>query len=351
MKRKLIALALAVSMMVIPSLALTGCGGSSGETADGEEVYVLKWAHVSPDSNDKQADEINETIKKIEEESDGRLVIQHYPNSQLGSETELFEGVQMGTVEIATLSCGSLGSFCPETMATTIPFLFKTREEAWEFFDSEAADWLADAVYDRTGVKVLGWAENGLRCFTATDKQIMVPDDLKGLTIRTQDNPMTMAMVQACGGTPTPIAFGELYTALSQGTVDGQENPPSLIYTNGLYEVQPYLTLDYHIYDFLGVFASEAAIDNLPEDLQVILQENIDEFVQLERERSRAYDERDIQAMEDAGVSVRTLDDQQYQAWVDATASVVDVARQYAGDEAVDVVLNQLEVMRAADEE
>lgn len=341
MKRKLIAFTLMIAMLVIP--VMTGCGSSSG---DEKEVYTLKWAHVSPDSNDKQADEINETIRKIEKESGGRLDIQHYPNSQLGSETELFESVQMGTVEIATLSCGSLGSFCPETMATTIPFLFQTREEAWEFFDSEAADWLADAVYDRTGVRVLGWAENGLRCFTATDRQIKTPEDLEGLTIRTQDNPITMAMVSACGATPSPIAFAELYTALSQGTVDGQENPPSLIYTQGLYEVQPYLTLDYHIYDFLGVFASDAAIKSLPQDLRKILEDNVKEFVQLERERSKAYDERDIQSMKDAGIKVHELTDTEYQAFVDATKSVEAVAREYAGDEAVDVVLEQLKKMR-----
>lgn len=332
---------------------LVGCGTKGEETSNSnnssdnsEAVYTLKWAHVSPGENDKQGDAINEIIAKIKEESNGRLIIEHFPSSILGNEEEIFEGLQLGTIEMATLSAGSLGGFYPGVLATTTPFLFQTREEAWEFFDSETADWLGDKVYENTGVKTLGWAENGLRCFTATNKQIKSPADLKGMRIRTQQNPVTMAMVEALGGSPQPIAFAELYSALSQGAVDGQENPPSLIYTQGLYEVQPYLTLDYHVYDFLGVFANESAINKLPDDLKQILLSNIDEFVKIEREKSRAYDERDIKAMEEVGVSVYTLTDAEYNQMVEATASVVDKVREIAGDEVVDKILAQVEELR-----
>lgn len=346
--KKLTAIML-ITLMTLTSL-LTGCGGggaSEQSDASGDDtVYTLKWAHVSPAENDKQADAINEIIAKIDAESNGRIKIEHYPSGVLGNEEEIFEGIQMGTIEIGTLSCGSLGGFYPGVLATTTPFLFQSREEAWDFFDSETADWLADQVFQNTGVKCVGWAENGLRCFTTTKKQIKSPADFKGLKIRTQQNPVTMAMVEALGGTPQPIAFAELYTALSQGAVDGQENPPSLIYTQGLYEVQPFLTLDYHVYDFLGVFVNPAAIEKLPADLQEIFQKNIDEFVKIEREKSRAYDERDIEAMKEAGVSVYTLTDDEYKQMVDATASVVNVVRGKAGDEVVDKVLAQVEALR-----
>jgi C4-dicarboxylate-binding protein DctP len=349
-KMKKLTAILLITLLTLTSL-LTGCGGGGGASeesdASGDDtVYTLKWAHVSPAENDKQADAINEIIAKIENESNGRIIIEHYPAGVLGNEEEIFEGIQMGTIEIGSLSCGSLGGFYPGVLSTTIPFLFQSREEAWDFFDSETADWLADQVFQNTGVKCIGWAENGLRCFTSTDKQIKSPADFKGLKIRTQQNPVTMAMVEALGGTPQPIAFAELYTALSQGAVDGQENPPSLIYTQGLYEVQPYLTLDYHVYDFLGVFANPAALEKMPADLQEIFQKNIDEFVKIEREKSRAYDERDIEEMKKAGVSVYTLTDDEYTQMVDATASVVDVVREKAGDEVVDKVLAQVEELR-----
>jgi tripartite ATP-independent transporter DctP family solute receptor len=361
MKTKKLSIVL-IALLVMVTL-LVGCGGnassetkSSAEastdasddvsTTDSEEVYTLKWAHVSPGENDKQGDAINELVAKVEEESGGRLIIEHYPASILGNEEEIFEGIQLGTIEIGSLSAGSLGGFYPGVLATTSPFLFQTREEAWEFFDSETADWLGDKVYENTGVKVLGWAENGLRCFTSTDKQIKSPDDIVGMKIRTQQNPVTMAMVESLGGSPQPIAFAELYTALSQGAVDGQENPPSLIYTQGLYEVQPYLTLDYHVYDFLGVFANEDAVQAIPEDLREILLTNIDEFVQNEREKSRDYDQRDVESMEEAGVSVYTLTDDEYEQMVDATAPVIDEVRKLAGDEVVDKVLAQVQELR-----
>jgi len=349
MKGKKLSAILLITLLTLTSI-LTGCGGggASEEPSAGTDdtVYTLKWAHVSPAENDKQADAINEIIAKIDEESNGRIKIEHYASGVLGNEEEIFEGIQMGSIEIGTLSSGSLGGFYPGVLATSTPFLFQSREEAWDFFDSETADWLAEQVFDNTGVKCIGWAENGLRCFTSTKKQIKSPADLKGMKIRTQQNPVTMAMVEALGGTPQPIAFAELYTALSQGAVDGQENPPSLIYTQGLYEVQPFLTLDYHVYDFLGVFINPTAIEKMPADLQEIFQKNIDEFVTIEREKSRAYDERDIEAMKEAGVSVYTLTDAEYKQMLDATASVIDVVRGISGDEVMDKVLAQIEEMR-----
>lgn len=347
-------LATVLALLSISSLLLTGCGGSSpssstpaaGSGAADGTVYTLKWAHVSPASGDKQADAILEMIDKIKEESSGRLIIEHYPASTLGNEEEIYEGIQMGTIELGTLSCGSLTGFVPELAATTIPFLFQSREEAWDFFDSETADWLAQKVYDKSGIKVMGWAENGLRCFSSAKKPIHSPDDLAGMKVRTQNNPVTMAMVTALGGSPQPIAFAELYTALQQGAVDAQENPASLIYTQGLYEVTPYLTLDYHVYDFLGVFMNEGAFNKLPADLQEILAKNIDEFVVNERAKSRDYDARDIQSMKDKGVTVHELTDEEYRQFVDKTSGVADEVRKIAGDEAVTKVLEQVQQLR-----
>jgi C4-dicarboxylate-binding protein DctP len=352
--KKLLATVLAI--LTVLCLALTGCGstsagsssanssGAAGSAADGK-VYTLKWAHVSPASGDKQADAVLETIAKIKDESNGRLIIEHYPASELGSEAEIFEGIQMGTIEIGTLSCGSLTGFVPELSSTTIPFLFKSREQAWDFFDSDTADWLAQKVYDETGVKVMGWAENGLRCFSTTKHQIKTPTDLKGLKIRTQQNPVTMAMVTAMGGSPQPIDFSELYTSLQQGAVDGQENPPSLIYTQGLYEVTPYLTLDYHVYDFLGVFMNENTLNSLPDDLRQILVSNLSDFVTNERQKSSDYDARDIKTMQDKGVTVYTPTDEEHQAFVDSTASVVDTVKGVAGNEAVEKVMAQVQAL------
>lgn len=355
-------LATILALLTVLSLTLTGCGSSSAGTPAGSasaggssaaasgtaangKVYELKWAHVSPASGDKQADAVLAIIDKIKEDTGGRILITMYPASTLGSESEIFEGIQMGTIEMGTLSCGSLTGFVPELAATTIPFLFKDRHQAWDFFDSDTADYLAQTVYDKTGVKVVGWAENGLRCFSTTKKQIKTASDLKGLKIRTQQNPVTMAMVKALGGSPQPIDFSELYTALQQGAVDGQENPPSLIYTQGLYEVTPYLTLDYHVYDFLGVFMNDSVLSGMPQDLQDIFLKDIKAFVTDERQRSEDYDTRDIKSMQDKGVTVYTPTDAEHQTFVDATASVVDTVKSTAGAEAVQKVQDAVKAL------
>ncbi|MDD3164260.1 MAG: TRAP transporter substrate-binding protein [Oscillospiraceae bacterium] len=358
----------AISILCLVALVLSicaGCGGSTTTTtppastssdatttapaADAgtdDTVYTFKWAHVSPEKGDKQGDAILETIDALTEKSNGRIEIQYYPASELGSEDEIFEGIQMGTIDIGTLSCGSMSNFVPDLAATTIPFLFRDRHEAWDFFDSDCASYLSDCVYNKTGVRVLGWAENGLRCFSSTKKQIKSPADLTGMRIRTQQNPVTMEMVTAMGGNPQAIAFSELYTALQQGTVDAQENPPSLIFTQGLYEVTPYLTLDYHVYDFLGVFMNETALNKLPDDLKTVFNECIADFVVRERQLSEEYDTRDIKNMEDNGVTVYTPTADEHQAFVDSTVNVVDTVRGIAGDEAVDKVMAQLETLR-----
>jgi TRAP-type C4-dicarboxylate transport system, periplasmic component len=110
--------------------------------------------------------------------------------------------------------------------------------------------------------------------------------------------------------------------------------------------VQPYLTLDYHVYDFLGVFVNPASIEKMPKDLQDIFQKNITEFVKIEREKSKAYDERDIQAMKDKGISVYTLTDEEYKQMVDATMPVRDKVRKMVGDEVMDKVLAQVDALK-----
>ena len=329
-------------VLVLSFTLMTGCG----KDADTSEVYTLKWAHVSPEDNDKQSDNIKKLIERCNEESDGRLKIELHGNSVLGTEEESFEGIQMGTIEMGSLSTAAVSGFYPGILATSIPYLFKNREEAWDLFDSETGDWLAEQLEAATNVKVLGWGENGLRCFTTTDRQIKTAADVKGLQIRTQSNAVIMDMVTALGGTPQVIAFGELYTALSQGTVDGQENPPGLIYTQGLYEVQPYLTLDYHTYDLAAVYINPGVYNGLPDDLRAILDKNIEIYVDEERASSAAEDEANIQAMKDAGVSVYELSDAEYQTFVDATASVLDTVRKEAGSETVDMVLQGVENLR-----
>ncbi len=219
---------------------------------------VIKLANAGPDNPD------NRTVKavalfqyRVEKGTAGEVEVQAYHASKLGDEREALEGIRMGTIQMGTLSGGPVPGFYPEVMIYDIPYLFSSAPAAWEFFESETGKEFADGFLKKTGVRILATTENGYRHFTNNTRMIKGPEDMKGLKIRTMQNPAHIAMVKALGGDPTPIAFGELYMALQQKVVDGMECPIVLINDMKFYEVQKYLVLDGHLYNPLFIFIND----------------------------------------------------------------------------------------------
>jgi C4-dicarboxylate-binding protein DctP len=159
---------------------------------------------------------------------------------------------------------------------------------------------------------------------------------MKGLKIRTMENETHMSIVNSLGASAVPIPFNELYTALQQGTVDGQENGIALTYAMGFHEVIKYVTLDNHIYDPYGVFMNMKAWESLPADLQEIMNKNMKDFIDLEREYNGRDMEQYTQAMIDKGVEFIELTEEEHKQFVDKTASTVDIIRGKVGDKLVD---------------
>jgi len=209
----------------------------------------------------------------VESRSGGRLKVEIYPACQLGSEREMLEGVQLGTVEMANTSEGAVAGFYPDILATAIPYAFKNRRIAWEVLEGPFGQKLREDIRKATGMRVLTFSDNGFRNFTNDVRPIHSPEDLKGLKIRTMENPAHMKMVEALGAIPTPIAWAECYNALQMGTVDGQENPVSLIVDKRFYEVQKYCTLDGHIFSIDFIWINEDFYQSLSPDLQQIVKD------------------------------------------------------------------------------
>ena len=234
----------------------------------------LRIANAGPDKPDnrtvKAAKIFTHVLKTL---SDGEVEATFYHASQLGSEQEALEGVQLGTIEMGTLSGGPVPSFFPEVMVYDIPYLFSSNAAAWAFFKSDFSKKLQDEFLKKTGVRILATTENGFRHFTNKKNPIKSPADLKGLKVRTMQNPAHMALVQAMGGDPTPIAFSELYMALQQGVVDAMECPIVLIHDMKFYEVQSQLVLDGHLYNPLFVFVNEAFYQKLSDKQKKALDE------------------------------------------------------------------------------
>ena len=341
----------AIVMFLVIALCLSACGsaatgassagtqGSSAAAADDGKVYNLQWAHSSSAGGDRLSRASTEIIDEITKASNGRLVFTQYPASQLGAETEELQGITLGTVDLAVISTGPVASFFPQIECTAIPYMINQREVGWDVYDSEFGQNLGK-LSESAGWKWLGWAENGLRMVSNSKHEVKTPADMKGLKIRTMENKIHMAIINDLGASATPIAFNELYTALQQGTVDGQENGPALTYSMGFYEQLKYMTYLPHVYDPYIIVMSNKAWDSLPADLQELLQEYIGKFSDLERQYNANDDKDYLQKMEDAGLQVYTPTDAEAQQFVDKTSSVVDTIRKDVGDDLVDQYIN-----------
>lgn len=177
----------------------------------------------------------------------GAFMFKQFPSSALGGERELLEGIQLGTVEAGIVSTGTLSNFVPEVGVTDIPFLFRDSAHARSVLDGRIGQDILKK-FESRGMIALAWGEQGFRHVTTGKRAVEKPDDLKGLKIRTMENPVHITAFRALGASPTPMAWPEVVGALQQGTIDGQENPLSVIVSAKLPQVQKYLSLTGHVY-------------------------------------------------------------------------------------------------------
>ena len=226
--------------LVLGATVLTGCGS----TSDSGHIK-LKIATVG---NEKHQSTMAAAAfqEKLEELAGDRFEVTIYPSAQLGGEREMAEGVKIGSIELAIVTTdGALPSFVPETQVLAIPYLFADKQEAYYVLDNTLQKEL-EPKFEAQGFKHLGFCELGFRHFTNNKKEVTKASDMKGLSIRVQESPIWFSLADHLGFIATPIAFNELYTALQQGTVDGQENPIASISSSAFDEVQKYMVLDGH---------------------------------------------------------------------------------------------------------
>lgn len=344
---------IALCLLFILTIVLVACGssdtstgssdtstGSSGSDSDSDKKITIKIAHSSPAINDRAELSLQVFKKAVEERSEGRIVIETYPGSQLGGERELLEGVQMGSIEMANLSTGPFPGIFPKIMAFDLPYLFKTTDVAYEVLDGPIGDEIRQSMLDETGIRAVAWGENGFRHFTNKDYAIVKPSDLENLKIRTMENPAHMEMVEALGGSASPLAFGELYSALQQGVMDGQENPVSLIESMRFYEVQNFVTLDGHVYNPHILIINEDFFQGLPEDLRIIIEEEAKAWTPVNRQMNFDQEAVGIDNLKGYGMEITELTPEQKQAFQDATVPVYDMIKKEIGEELYNKMLD-----------
>lgn len=216
-----------------------------------------------------------EACKAIAAETNGRLQIQGFPNGQLGNPQETLNQVRSGSLEFLTSSFGILSGVAPVAGMPTLGFIFDGYDKLWQAVDGELGQFVAKDIEKRGELVVLnGVHDIGFRHITSGRRPIAEPKDLKGFRIRTPPTPFLTSLFSALGASPTPIPFGDLYTALQTGTVDGQENPLTVVDSFKFYEVQKFCTLTSHTWDGWVPVANRAAWERLPEDLRRVVSRN-----------------------------------------------------------------------------
>lgn len=295
---------LAVAMF---ALLLISCGAQ-------QDVTVLRVGH-SLDPSHTVHKAMLKMGERLEQLSAGTMAVELYPSGQLGSERELIELLQIGSLAMTKVSASPLEGFVPTMKLFNIPYLFRDQDHFFKVLDSDIGrDILASL--KPAQLLGLGYYDAGSRSFYTTKKPVVTPADLASVKIRVQESQAAMAMIRALGGNPTPISWGELYTALQQGVVDGAENNPPSFYLSRHYEVAPYYILDEHTSVPDVILISRYVWERLSEQQQAWLQQAVDESVEFQRAQWQLDTEAALAAVQEAGVQVIRADKSQFQQQV-----------------------------------
>ncbi len=274
----------------------SGCGKKS------PDVKALKLAH-GLDTNHPVHKAMVFMADKVAEKSAGRLRMDIYPSEQLGSERECIEQLQIGALDMTKTSSSPLESFIPQVKVLGLPYLFRDSEHYWRVLHGPVGKELL-AAGQSVGLKGLCFYDAGARSFYTRNRLVNTPADLAGMKIRVQKSNMAIKMIEAMGASATPIDWGELYTSLQQGVVDGAENNPPSFYTSLHYEICKYYILDEHTRPPDVLLISTMVWNKLSPEFQAILQQAADESVAFQRQLWAEKEKENLHQVEKAGVTI-----------------------------------------------
>jgi len=277
-------------------------------------------------------------MKLVEERTGGRIKFKLYPDGQLGKgERELLESVQQGTIDMYIGSTGPLGGFSQSIQILDIPFIFRDYAHVDKVLDGPiGASLIADL--QKVQMKGLAFWENGFRNLTNSKRIVRIPSDAKGLKIRTMENPVHILAWKSAGVNATPMAWGEVYGALQQGVIDGEENPVAVILQMKIYEVQKYLSLTQHVYSPAILIMSLKRWNQIPADDQAIILKAAQEGAVYQRNLGRANEQKMLAELEKHSMVVTR--DVDKAAWVAAMKPAFDTFAGQFGKDKIEAILN-----------
>jgi tripartite ATP-independent transporter DctP family solute receptor len=276
-----------------------------------DKTYTIRIGNVTAPDNplnvafEKMAAEMNEKSK-------GRFQAKVYPSQQLGNLRSMTESVQMGTLEMATQSAGGLASFYAPMGVLELPFAYKSSKHVYNVVDGPIGQELGEQFVQKTGIRIIAYFYCMHRQVTNNVRPVKIPADLKGLKIRVPETPTVKMAIEAAGGNPVPMVMGEVYTALQQKTIDGQENPLDVIYASKLYEVQKYLSLTGHVFTPVLIMINEKYYQGMPADLQKILRDAASSSAAWLRDSNEKSQAELLKNLKDKGMQVNDVDQEPF---------------------------------------
>ncbi|UVI30706.1 TRAP transporter substrate-binding protein [Paenibacillus spongiae] len=301
-----------VTMLVVLLVSAVACGnkGDGGNAATGgnggtEKKVKLRLGHITGESDawHKGALKFAELVK---EKTNGSVEVDVFPSSTLGNDRDLIEGMQLGSVDFA-LVAGVLSNFYEPYSILELPYLFRDQEHMEKVLYGEVGTKMKEDLLTNAQVRGLEFWVRGPRELTA-NKKIAKVEDLKGLKVRVPEIPASIAAWKAMGASPTPMAFGEVYSSLQTGVIDGQENPFALIASNKIQEVQKYLMMTNHVYGYVMLTMSDITYQKLSKEQQQAIEEAAKEATQFENDLVAEQEEVLLKQLKDAGMEVVEVD-------------------------------------------
>ena len=294
MKQRYIVYLLLIFLVLIPF----GCSKKSDESG----IIKLKMGHaLEPEHPVHKA--LIFMAEKLKEKSGGKVILEIYPGEQLGSESELAKQLQMGILDMAKVSTSPLEAFIPVYSIFSVPYLFRDSDHYWKVLDGQIGKNLLKAG-ESVNLKGLCYYDAGSRSFYTKEKPILSPDDLIGMKIRVMNSKTAIEMIKILGASATPISWGELYTSLQQGVVDGAENNPPSFYRSGHYEVCKYYSLDEHTMIPDIVLISTKTWNRLTPEIQQMIQEAADESVIFQKQLWKEDSDEALKIVQEKGVKI-----------------------------------------------
>lgn len=338
MSALILALVLVFTLVACSSANDNAANGtpSSSPSGNSDATYTIRLAHAVAENTPAHQAAVN-FGKKVEEQTNGDVKVEVYPNGTLGGNTDSAEMLQANTLQAALIPTATLCTSYAPLQVLDLPFLFTDREVAYQIFDSEEfMDLFVPDLRDLDLEFVALW-ESGFKQFTSNNK-ITSPDDFNGLTFRIMESPLLRVQYQTLGANPVGIDFSELYNALQQGVCDGEENPLVSIVSSKFYEVQTNVTLSNHGYLPYAFLFSKTFWQGLPEEYQDIIHKAAVEGAAENRQLTAAAEEGYIKTIEDSGTEVYVLSPEEIEVFVEVMKPVHEEFRDVIGSDILDAV-------------